>query len=64
MADSADSLLRELVDVLGERPYQARDLRGPFDCVFCGGTTADVARPAHEPQCPWPRVLALVRGAW
>jgi len=62
MPDTAASLLREMVEFFGERPYQARDLRGPFDCVFCGGTTEDEKYPAHEPHCVWLRALRITIG--
>ena len=61
MTDTTESLLRELAEIHGERPYQARDLRGPFDCVFCGGTTEDESHPVHEPHCPWPRILKFIQ---
>jgi peptide methionine sulfoxide reductase MsrB len=59
MADTAEALLREMVETLGETPYQALDTSGPYACVFCGEETLDVAKPQHNARCIWPRVLKL-----
>src|ERR1043166_8403950 len=59
MPDTPASLLREMVEHIGERPYQAEGLRGAFSCVFCGGTTEEEQYPKHEPHCVWPRVLRI-----
>ena len=60
MNDTADRLLRELVELLGDRPYQALDMNGPYACVFCGGITENELQPEHEAECPWPRVYRLM----
>jgi len=62
MPDTHESLLREMAELFAEQPYHARGLRGPFDCVFCGGTTDDERCPKHESDCVWPRVLKLLGG--
>jgi len=59
MKDTAVSLLREMVERLGDRPYQALDMNGPYACVFCGTETAEEMNPRHEAGCIWPRVLRL-----
>ncbi len=61
MADTAESLLREIAEILGERPYQAKGPVGPFQCVFCGFETDDERQPVHDATCPWPRILAWRR---
>lgn len=57
MTDTADTLLRELVEILGDRPYQAKGPVGPFECMFCGLDTVDERQPIHDATCPWPRIL-------
>jgi len=60
MPDTANALLRELVEILGDRPYQALDKAGPFACVVCGAVTEHELLPAHERGCTWPRILEAV----
>jgi hypothetical protein len=59
-AGAAMSLLREMVDLFKDRPYQALGKKGPYICLFCGETTDRERTPKHMEDCPWPRVLALV----
>ena len=62
MSDTPASLLRELVNLLGDRPYQALTQNGPYACVFCDALTLHEHEPHHTNDCPWPRVLTLTRG--
>jgi hypothetical protein len=60
-AAAAYAMLREMVELFGDRPYQALGKTGPYICVFCGETTERERRPRHMSDCPWPSVLALMR---
>lgn len=60
-AETAETLLRKLVQLFGDRPYHALDLNGPYECVFCGAETRLEVEPLHLAGCIWPQVLKLVK---
>jgi len=60
MTEKPDALLREMVELLADRPFQALDRHGPFVCMFCGEMSSQEDEPHHEPGCVWPRVLEAV----